>query len=229
MISHKKEVQFYINGELDAVSSFAGNLPFPLTNGFRLGPTDDHQATSTVGGIDDFRIYGTSLSALDVKKLYGAGNGDFNQKTIQFSYSEDLEISKTIDVYFLDDGMPVEITTSGPDRFDVGDISDVNATISNLSQVGIGHYQFALSPDDNSTSANLFVMINGSGIKTSGFGDTFNDANFSFFIILRHLLLYHLLFLIGNGGVSRVLRLIPLVPHRFLYPPFLRVWNTTQA
>ena len=44
-----KEVQFFINGELDAVSSFAGNLPFPLTNGFRLGPTDDYQATSTKG------------------------------------------------------------------------------------------------------------------------------------------------------------------------------------
>ena len=72
-----KEVEFFINGELDALSSFAGNLSFPLSNGFRLGPTDDYQATSTVGEIDDFRIYATSLTADEVKKLYGGGKGDF--------------------------------------------------------------------------------------------------------------------------------------------------------
>ena len=44
---------------------------------------------------------------------------------------------------------------------------------------GTGHYQFELSPDDNSSSANLFVKIDGSGVKTDGFGDTFQDANFS--------------------------------------------------
>ena len=76
--------------------------------------------------------------------------------------------------------MPVSLATSGTHRFDVGDIIDVNATISNLTQMGTGHYQFELSPDDNSSPANLFVKIDGSGVKTDGFGDTFQDANFSF-------------------------------------------------
>ena len=174
-----KEVQFYINGELDAVTSFAGNLPFPLNNGFRLGPTDDYQATSTKGGIDDFRIYGASLSAVEIRRLYGGGNGDFNQKTIQFSYTDELELPKVVDVYFLDDGMPVSLVSSGGDAFDEGDIVDINSTIFGLVEVGTGHYQFELLPDDNSTPRNLFVMINGSGMKTAGFGDSFNDSNFS--------------------------------------------------
>ena len=42
-----KKAQFFINGQFDSLSSFAGNLPFPLINGFRLGPTDDYQSTST--------------------------------------------------------------------------------------------------------------------------------------------------------------------------------------
>ena len=117
--------------------------------------------------------YMLPLSLLMIKKLYGGGKGDFNQKSIEFSYSTDFELPKVVDVYFLDDGLPVSLATSGTHRFDVGDIIDVNATISNLTQMGTGHYQFELSPDDNSSPANLFVLINGSGVKTDGFGDTF--------------------------------------------------------
>ena len=77
---------------MDAFSSFAGNLPFPLTDGFRLGPTDNDQATSMLGKMDDFRIYGTVLSNQEVEKLYGAGSGDFNQKTIQITSSSEFAI-----------------------------------------------------------------------------------------------------------------------------------------
>ena len=161
-----KKVQFYINGKLDSVSSFAGNLPFPLTDGFSLGPMDDSQAISNIGKIDDFRIYGISLSSEEISKLYGAGNGDFNKKSIQFSYSEKLELPKIIDVHFLDDGIPVALSDIGTDSFDIGDTNDVNATISRLENIGVGHYRFELTPDDNSTTTNMFVAINGSGIKT---------------------------------------------------------------
>ena len=53
---------------------------FPLTDGFSLGPMDDSQAISNIGKIDDFRIYGISLSSEEISKLYGTGNGDFNKR-----------------------------------------------------------------------------------------------------------------------------------------------------
>ena len=45
--------------------------------------------------------------------------GIFNQKSIEFSYSTDFELPKVVDVYFLDDGLPVSLATSGTHRFDV--------------------------------------------------------------------------------------------------------------
>ena len=116
-----------------------------------------------------------------MKELYGAGNGDFNQKTIQFSFTDDLELPKIVDVYFLDDGIPVSLVDSGSYAFDAGDISGVDANISNLVRVGTGHYQFELSPQDNSTPTNLLIVIDGDGVKTAGFQDTFSDSNFSYF------------------------------------------------
>ena len=223
-----KEVQFYINGELDAVTSFAGNLPFPLNNGFRLGPTDDYQATSTKGGIDDFRIYGASLSAVEIQRLYGGGNGDFNQKTIQFSYTDELELPKVVDVYFLDDGMPVSLVSSGGDAFDEGDIVDINSTIFGLVEVGTGHYQFELLPDDNSSPRNLFVMINGSGMKTAGFGDSFNDSNFSLSYNPQIPVVLSPSLSIGHGEPNRFLRSMFQMLLQFLCQPCLRVSNTTQ-
>ena len=32
----KKNAKFFINGEFDSEMSFAGNLPFPVSDGFRL-------------------------------------------------------------------------------------------------------------------------------------------------------------------------------------------------
>jgi hypothetical protein len=177
-----KKVLFFLNGKLDSVSSFAGNLPFPLTDGFRLGPTDDYQAMATSGKIDDFRIYGTALKNDEVTKLYGSGLGDFNRKTIQITPSPEFELPKTINVHFLDDGIPVEVVPSGSDAFELNDITTTNSSPAGLVKVpnSIGHYQFKLIPDDNSSTASLFIQINGGGIKTTGITDSFEDANSTF-------------------------------------------------
>ena len=118
------------------------------------------------------------------------------------------------------------LATSGTDRFDVGDIIDVNATISNLVQMGSGHYQFELSPDDNSSPANLFVKINGSGVKTDGFGDTFQDANFSFDYNPQNPVILSSTFPIGHGVSIRVLRSILQVLLQLPYRHSHRDLNT---
>ena len=46
---------------------FAGNLPLPLSSGFRLGPQDGQEASSTIGSIDDFRMYQRALEPLKFK------------------------------------------------------------------------------------------------------------------------------------------------------------------
>ena len=79
MISRVRKFSFY-QRRIGCSLIFCGNLPFPLTDGFSLGPMDDSQAISNIGKIDDFRIYGISLSSEEISKLYGAGNGDFNEK-----------------------------------------------------------------------------------------------------------------------------------------------------
>ena len=172
-----KEVQFFINGKLDAFSSFAGNLPFPLTDGFRLGPTDNDQATSMQGKMDDFRIYGTVLSNQEVEKLYGAGSGDFNQKTIQITSSGEFAIPRIVEVYFLEDGLPIETSSNSGDAFEVGDISAPGSNISNLVKLGTGHFQFELTPLDLTSSQSLLVSIDGSQVKSASFSESFEDAN----------------------------------------------------
>ena len=42
-----------------------------------------------------------------------------------------------MDVYFLDDGIPVSLVDSGSDAFDVEDISGVDANISNPTVWGL--------------------------------------------------------------------------------------------
>ena len=48
---------------------FAGNLPLPLSSGFRLGPQDGQEASSTIGSIDDFRMYQRALEPLEIAKF----------------------------------------------------------------------------------------------------------------------------------------------------------------
>ena len=115
----KKNAKFFINGEFDSETSFAGSLPFPLSDGFRLGPTDDYQALSTRGGIDDFRVYEIALSYEEVRRLYADGEGDLNRKTIHLETSPDFENPKTVDVRFLGDGLPLEVSSSGSDAFEL--------------------------------------------------------------------------------------------------------------
>ena len=61
---NSKRVRFFLDGELDDEMIFAGNLPLPLSSGFRLGPQDGQEASSTIGSIDDFRMYQRALEPL---------------------------------------------------------------------------------------------------------------------------------------------------------------------
>ena len=74
-----------------------------------------------------FRIYGTALVSQEIEKLYGDGLGDFNRRTIQVT-SSDFELPKIIQVQFLEDGIPVAVSQSGADAFELSDISSPNAT-----------------------------------------------------------------------------------------------------
>ena len=57
----------FFDGKLDLESSFSGNLPFPLSSAFRLGPPNE--INTTLGEIDDFRIYQRALTEDEVIKF----------------------------------------------------------------------------------------------------------------------------------------------------------------
>ena len=77
--------------------------------------------------------------------------------------------------------MPVELVSSGINAFDLTDLSHPNSSVANLTKIAKGQYRFDLIPDNNASSVNLFVEVNGSGMRTSGFSDLFEDANFTYF------------------------------------------------
>ncbi len=85
-----RRVRFYLNGLFEGEASFANAQAFPLGQSFRLGPQDGAQSIATEGRIDDFRIYGVELNATEVSQVYGSGNGDFYNRTIEFSFDSAL-------------------------------------------------------------------------------------------------------------------------------------------
>ena len=80
-----KTVSHYINGELDLQSGFSSTTALPLSTSFRLGHEDN--ISSSLGEIDDFRIYNRALSPQEITQLYGGGNGDFYNHTIKLNHS----------------------------------------------------------------------------------------------------------------------------------------------
>ena len=83
-----RSVSLFLDGILDTQSNFSGTSPLLFSSPFRLGPPD--QIDSTLGEIDDFRIYKKALSADEIYALHGGGIGDFNSHTIELSYSENI-------------------------------------------------------------------------------------------------------------------------------------------
>ena len=74
-----------------------------------------------------------------------------------------------LEVYFLDDGLPIETSSNSGDAFEIGDISASNSNISNLVKLGTGHFQFELTPLDLTSSQSLLVSIDGSQVKSASF------------------------------------------------------------
>ena len=101
-------VQHFINGELDLESSFASSSAFPLSSPFKIGHADG--ITNSKGEIDDFRIYNRVLSPQEIDQIYGQGYGDFYNHKIVISESGIFELPVRIEVRFLKDGFPVELT-----------------------------------------------------------------------------------------------------------------------
>ena len=116
-----KRAQFYLNGQLDEEIVFAGNLALPLASGFRVGPKDGQEASDTLGNLDDFRIYDRTLSPSEIAGIYGQEKGDFYSRTINFTYSEDLELPILVTATFLEDGYPVELNASAPGSLEIND------------------------------------------------------------------------------------------------------------
>ena len=171
-----KRVRFFLNGKLDSEASFAGSLALPLSQGFRLGPQDGAESTTTMGKADDFRVYHSALSQADLERIYGSGLGDFNNRSIDFVFSDELELPKPVTIRFLEDGLPVELNASS---FDVSDLVVTSGSATNLSKTENGIWTFDLSPDDNSSSANILVEVLQGSITTATFGDIFPETNAS--------------------------------------------------
>ena len=157
------------------------------------------------GKMDDFRIYGTVLSNQEVEKLYGAGSGDFNQKTIQITSSGEFAIPRILEVYFLDDGLPVETSSNSGDAFEIGDISAPGSNISNLVKLGTGHFQFELTPLDLTSSQSLLVSIDGSQVKSASFPSLSRMRITPLFMTLNYLCSPPLLSLTGRADFFCIL------------------------
>ena len=94
--------------------------------------------------------------------------------------SQDFELPKIIQVQFLEDGIPVAVSQSGADAFELSDISSPNATPLNLVPRGTGIYEFEFFPDNNGSSQNLTISIDGSQIKTANSGESFDNGSLTF-------------------------------------------------
>ena len=103
-----------LNGEFDRGINFAGNLPLPLSQGFRLGPQDGQEALDTLGKVEDFRVYNRVLLPSEIRRLYGSGQGDFDTRSISVVYSEELELPIKVSLNFLENGFPIELRRLRP-------------------------------------------------------------------------------------------------------------------
>ncbi|MDG0965255.1 MAG: hypothetical protein P8O23_09315, partial [Opitutales bacterium] len=173
-----RRVRFYINGVLDSEGNFANSQIFPLAQAFRLGPQDGHESTVTEGKIDDFRIYETELNAIEVAQVYGSGNGDFYNRTIEFSFDSKLQIPKSVTIRFLEDGFPVELNATGTiGDFNTSDFTVLDANASNPVRQSPGVYLIELTPASSNSTNPMVISVTGSGICTDLFEQTFPDAN----------------------------------------------------
>ena len=172
-----RRVRFYLNGEFDSEASFANSQIFPLAQAFRLGPQDGIESSLTEGKVDDFRIYHVELNTSEISGIYGGGNGDFYNRSIEFSYDSNLQIPKPVTIRFLEDGFPVELNATGSGQFTSADLSVTNATETNPTPVwqSAGVYLIQLTPSDDNSTSPMVVAITGSGISTNLFEQTFPD------------------------------------------------------
>ena len=79
-------------------------------------------------GADDFQVYHSALSQADLERIYGSGLGDFNNRSIDFVFSDELELPKPVTIRFLEDGLPVELNASS---FDVSDLVVTSGSATN--------------------------------------------------------------------------------------------------
>ena len=168
-----RRARIFINGKLDLESSFAGNLPFPTSAIFRLGPPDS--IDSTFGEVDDFRLYNRALSINEVQQIYGQGKGDFNNHTIELSHTDTYELPILVTARFLRDGFPVDVNAS----FNNSDatITSANASLNSITKISTGEYLIVITPDNNESTTNISLLIDGSSITSKYFGETFENSS----------------------------------------------------
>ena len=105
------------------------------------------------------------------------GNGDFYNRSIEFSYDSNLQIPKPVTIRFLEDGLPVELNATGSGEFTSADLSVTNATETSPTPAwqSAGVYLIQLTPSDDNSTSPMVVTITGSGIGTNLFEQTFPD------------------------------------------------------
>ena len=100
--------------------------------------------------------------------------GDFHNHTIELSSSGQFELPITVTVRFLKDGFSVEL--DGSFVVDDTSVTSGNASVSSIEKHSDGVYSLAITPDDNSTSAEITLSVLGSSISTAYFLDNFVDT-----------------------------------------------------
>ena len=114
-----------------------------------------------------------NLTKDEIARIYGGGDGDLYNHSLEFSYPEEYQLPIPLTVKFLRDGYPVNVDGTFTDA----DITITSGTdsIDSPIKVSDGIYLISLYPDNNTTDTNISVTVDGTSVSTLHFGETFSS------------------------------------------------------
>ena len=164
-------VSLYVDGEIllsEGGQTFSGTDIKSRYSSFILGGSQ----APIKGLVDDLRLYGKSLSADEVSRIYGEGGGDFDRITLVGAGqtrivanqrgSEDYEVALPVDNYLTVIRVPQNLTFSAIPNLSVGDFPyKLDATASSGLPVS-----FYSSDPSLATIVGEYAYIRGAGDVT---------------------------------------------------------------
>ena len=161
-------VSLYVDGEIllsEGGQTFSGTDIKSRYSSFILGGSQ----APIKGLVDDLRLYGKSLSADEVSRIYGEGGGDFDRITLVGAGqtrivanqrgSEDYEVALPVDNYLTVIRVPQNLTFSAIPNLSVGDFPyKLDATASSGLPVS-----FYSSDPSLATIVGEYAYIRGAG------------------------------------------------------------------